>query len=319
MFIRQSEIVGGVRLTGARLNGGLFMEGTTLRSTTKLALDAQNIMVTDALECSGMTVRGELVPFRCEGGIRLRGGRISGTLSFSRAVLRSGDQQQLALGLGFLQASEVNLWTHEKIQGGVSMSYADIGVIHDSPDSWPDRLHLNGLTYRSLRGAHPRTRLSWVGRDREFHLDPYEQLADWYLRSGQEGLAREAQLAKLRARRSVRGPAARIPGVLLDWAVGYGHRPWRASWWFALVLAAGTTVFSLVPPDPTKYPQDQPHFNAFGYTLDLLMPIPLFGQREHWNPAGWTQWFSYALIASGWILVTALIAGATRVLRPDKG
>jgi hypothetical protein len=47
------------------------------------------------------------------------------------------------------------------------------------------------------------------------------------------------------------------------------------------------------------------------------MPIPLFGQREHWVAVGWTLWLSYALIASGWILATALNAGATRVLRPD--
>jgi len=319
-FIRESEIIGGLRLTGARLSGGLFLEGTTLRSTVRLAMDAQNIVVTDAMECSGTYSRsGAFIPFLCEGRIRLRGARIKGTLSFNRAVLRSGDPDRLALGLGFLQADELNLWTHEKIEGGVLLSYSDVGVIHDSPASWPDQLFLNGLTYRSLRGAHPRARLGWVGRDKEFHLDPYEQLADWYRRSGQEHLVREAQLAKLRARRSVNGRIARIPGQLLDWGVGYGYRPWRAAWWFALALAAGTIVYSLVPPGPTKFPQDQPHYNAFGYTLDLLMPIPLFGQRDHWNPAGWTQWFSYALIASGWILVTALIAGATRVLRPDKG
>jgi len=319
MFVRDSEIIGGLRLVGARLRGGLFMEGTTVRATTRLAIDAQNIVVTDTMECSGRLddKTGEIIPFLCEGGIRLRGARISGTLSFSRAVLNSGDPDRLAIGLGFMQADELNLWTHKKIEGPVLLSYSDIGVIHDAPESWADRIYLNGLTYRSLRGSHPRDRLAWVGRDKEFHLDPYEQLADWYRRSGNDGLAREAQLAKLRARRSTARPVARIPGLLLDWAVGYGYRPWRAGWWFAIVLAIGTAVFSAYPPEATKFPQDQPHYNAFGYTLDLLMPIPLFGQRDHWNPTGWTQWFSYAVIASGWILVTALIAGATRVLRPD--
>jgi hypothetical protein len=319
MFVRDSLIIGGMRLVGARLRGGLFMEGTTLRSTVRLAMDAQNIVVTDAMECSGRydDRTGEVKPFRCEGSIRLRGARISGTLSFSRAVLRSGDHERLALGLGFIQADEVNLWTHERIKGWVQLSYSDIGVIHDAAECWPDQIFLNGLTYRSLRGTHPRARLSWVGRDKEFHLDPYEQLADWYRRSGNDGLAHEAQLAKLRARRSTFRPITRVPSLLLDWAVGYGYRPWRAGWWFAIVLAVGTVIFSVVPPEATKFPQDQPKYNAFGYTLDLLMPIPLFGQRDHWNPVGWTQWLSYALIASGWILVTALIAGATRVLRPD--
>jgi hypothetical protein len=80
---------------------------------------------------------------------------------------------------------------------------------------------------------------------------------------------------------------------------------------------AGRIVFTLVPPHQPRNPQDQPPFHAFSYALDLLMPIPLFGQREHWIPVDWTLWLSYALIASGWILATALIAGATRVLRPD--
>lgn len=33
-----------------------------------------------------------------------------------------------------------------------------------------------------------------------------------------------------------------------------------------------------------------------------------------WNPQGIYQWLAYALIAAGWILATALIAGITRVL-----
>src|SRR5206468_2703991 len=127
-FIRESEIVGGIRLTGARLGGGLFMEGTTLRSAVRLALDGQNIVVTDAMECSSTTVRGERMPFRCEGGIRLRGARVSGTLSFNRAVLDSGHPHRLALGLGFVQADELNLLTDGKIMGGVVLSYAEIGV-----------------------------------------------------------------------------------------------------------------------------------------------------------------------------------------------
>ena len=38
-------------------------------------------------------------------------------------------------------------------------------------------------------------------------------------------------------------------------------------------------------------------------------------QVQHaFNPAGPEQWLSYVLIASGWILVTTVAAGAARVL-----
>ena len=35
-----------------------------------------------------------------------------------------------------------------------------------------------------------------------------------------------------------------------------------------------------------------------------------------WDPTGWTRWLAWTLVVSGWVLATALIAGAARVLRP---
>ncbi|MGI8329911.1 hypothetical protein ACRYCC_08085 [Actinomadura scrupuli] len=306
-FIRNAEITGGLRLTGARMNAGIFMEGTTLSNPGGVALDAQNIIVADAMECSA--------GFSAEGKVRLRGARINGTLSFSRAVLNGAGGT--ALHASHMQVDELILWTAGRIEGPVSLSYSRIGLIQDGADSWPDKLWLNGLTYDSLRGGSPKERLDWVNRDEEFHLQPYEQLADWYRRNGHDDLARKAQLAKMRARRRVLRPAGRIPGLILDWTVGYGYRPWRAALWFGLLLTVGTIVFSLVHPHSIKQPGEKPHFNAFAYTLDLLVPVSMFGQRDAWDPAGWTQWLAYALIVTGWMLATALIAGVTRVLRPN--
>jgi hypothetical protein len=45
--------------------------------------------------------------------------------------------------------------------------------------------------------------------------------------------------------------------------------------------------------------------------------VSVFELRGAWEPVGWTQWVANLLIASGWILATALIAGGTRVLRPS--
>jgi len=38
------------------------------------------------------------------------------------------------------------------------------------------------------------------------------------------------------------------------------------------------------------------------------------GQKHAFDPGGAEQWLSYLLIASGWILVTTVAAGAARVL-----
>jgi hypothetical protein len=305
-YWRQAEITGGARLTGARMGGGFFLYGATLLAPDKDALDGQNMTVEDAMECSR--------DFTTTGTVKLRGARITGTLSFDRAVVRAPGRR--AMQLSHMQVDELILIPTEVV-GEVSLVYSKIGVLLDRRESWPARLRLNGLTYESLRGSEPADRLGWVNRDpRGFHAQPYEQLAAWYRGGGQEILARRVLLAKLRARRSTQGWTARMWSHLLDLTVGYGYRPTRAAMWFALLLAAGTAVFTAVHPHSIKPPDERPHFNAFAYTLDLLVPISAFGQRDAWDPAGWTQWLAYGLIGAGWLLASALIAGVTRILRP---
>ena len=67
------------------------------------------------------------------------------------------------------------------------------------------------------------------------------------------------------------------------------------------------------PPPPFQH-GDTPHFNAVIYTLDLLLPVIDLGQKHAFNPAGGEQWFSYVLIAAGWLLATTIAAGVARVL-----
>ncbi|MQA86478.1 MAG: hypothetical protein GEV03_18055 [Streptosporangiales bacterium] len=306
-FARDADITGAVRLVGARMGGGVFLQGATLRNPGGYALIADSVVVEDAMECS----QG----FTAEGTVRLRGARINGTLSFDQAALIGGDR---ALRLGQAQIEELILTPRQPIQGAVSLVYAHIGVLLDDVATWPKQLRLNGCTYQSLRGRGIAGRIAWVSRDPEgFRPQPYEQLAAWYRRDGNDNLARKTLLAKQRARRATLGRIGRLGGYLLDWTVGYGYRAWLAAVWLALLTAVGTTVFGLEPPRSLRGPDERPHFHALVYTLDLMVPFGAFGQREAWDPTGWTQWVAYALIVSGWILATALVAGVTRVLRPN--
>ncbi|MEU5876112.1 hypothetical protein [Spirillospora sp. NPDC047279] len=308
-FAQEAEITGGVRLVGARMGGGVFMQGATLRNPGRLAMDAENMIVDDAAEFS----RG----FRSEGTMRLRGMRVNGTLSFSRGVLDSCDPDRMALHGSHMQVDELILWPAERIKGTVSLADSRIGVIQDSPEIYPDRVWLHGLVYNSLQDGDVKDRLDWVSRDDKFHLQPYEQLAGWYHATGHDYLARRVQLAKLRARRRGLNPVGKAWNVLLDWTVGYGYRPWLAFAWFGILVAIGTVVFSIDHPRGIKQPAEQPTFHAFVYTLDLLIPIDTFGQQQTFDPTGWSRWVAYTLIAIGWVLATALIAGVTRVLRPN--
>ncbi|QKG23158.1 hypothetical protein [Actinomadura verrucosospora] len=309
MFAQEAQITGGVRLVGAKMNGGLFMQGATLSNPGRIALDAQNMVVENAAEFSA--------GFRAVGTVRLRSARFNGILSFSKGFLDSGDPARMALHASHMVCDELLLWPAEKIKGRVSLSFSRIDLIMDHPSIWPDKLFLNGTTYQSLRGGGFKDRLGWVSRDPEFHLQPYEQLAAWYHGIGHDDLARKVQLAKLRARRRKIHPVSRAWNLVLDWTVGYGYRPWLAFAWFAVLLAVGTTVFSLDHPKGIKQPAEQPHFHALVYSLDLLIPIDTFGQQQAFDPQNWSRWVAYALIATGWVLATALIAGVTRVLRPN--
>ncbi|SEG73158.1 hypothetical protein SAMN05444920_10458 [Nonomuraea solani] len=306
-YLRNADFTGGINLVGARLNGGFFLEGAKLSNPGKDALDAENMAVEDTMRCTN--------GFQATGCLLLRGARINGTLSIAGTV-RSPDTRY-ALYMSHMEIRELYLNPAEPIEGVVTLAYSTIGTLHDHPDVWPEKLRLNGLTYNRLRGGGVAKRIDWVTRDPDgFRPQPYEQLAAWYLSDGNDVLARRTQLAKLRARRQTQGVGTRVWGRLLDGAVGYGYRPWLAGMWFGLLLTLGTVVFALIPPRALK-PTESPDFNSFAYTFDLLLPIPAFGQRELFAAVGWTQWLAYALIISGWILATALIAGATRILRPQ--
>jgi hypothetical protein len=306
-FIRNSDVTGEMRLTGARMTGGLFMYGTTLRDP-RCVLNGENMIVQDRMECSA--------GFTADGPVRLRGVRIDGTLSFDQGVIRGPGRR--ALHLSHATVRELILAPREPIQGEVTLGHSRIDVILDRSDVWPEQLRLNGLVYESLRGGPESGRLDWISRDPQgFHPQPYEQLAAWLRRIGRDDLARRCQLAKQRARRRHLGPISRVWGVLLDWTVGYGYRPWIAAVWLVLLVALGTSVFSVHHPRTIRQPDERPHFHALMYTLDLMLPIETFGQRTAWDPVGWSQWLAWALTGTGWILATALISGVARVLRPS--
>ncbi|MEU4701829.1 hypothetical protein [Nonomuraea dietziae] len=305
-YLENAEISSGLRLVGARLTGGLFMDGATLRNPGGDAFTGDSMVVEDVMKCG----KG----FTALGCVRLRGARLT-SLSITGA-LRSPDTPY-ALHASHMEAREVYLKYTEPVEGVVTLAHSRIGTMRDDPESWPEQLRLNGLIYETLRGGSIERRIGWVARDPYGFLpQPYEQLAAWYLRDGNDLLARRTLLAKQRARRRTFNPLGRLWGRLLDVTVGYGYRPWLAGVWFALLLAVGTVTFGLVPPRAIK-PDESPGFDPFAYTFDLLLPFPAFGQRDLFDPAGWTQGLAYGLIIAGWILATALIAGATRVLRPS--
>ncbi|MFE5138437.1 oxidoreductase [Streptomyces fagopyri] len=308
MFCRRTAVDGGIRLLGAQLPGGLHMEHARLRHAEGVALLADHAVVGSLAMSEGFSV---------EGAISLRGIQVADQLTFDGAVFGI---RGTALDCGRMQAGVLVFTPTRPPSGPMDLQNARAAAIHDRPDIWPDTVRLQGFTYGSLHESSGfqttsvERRVAWIRRHPGYAAQPYEQLAVWYRQIGHDDDARRVLLAKQRHRRKSLGLPARLWGHLLDATVGYGYRPWLAGVWLAALVLLGTAVFGAHSPRPTE-PGRVPPFNAFVYTLDLLIPIGGLGQRTSWYwQAGTMAWLGYALMAAGWILTTAVIAGITRAL-----
>ncbi|CAM5610460.1 oxidoreductase [Streptomyces diastaticus] len=298
---------GGVRLSGAQLPGGLFMQGARLANPHGEALVADSATASVVNLSEG---------FRAVGTLRLRGARISDLLTLDGATL---DGEGTALfGVG-MEVGTFDFGLAATPSGAVDLQGARVTALHDRERSWPDEVRLDGLVYGSLRsGGTPRRgdvarRLAWLRRNPGYAPQPYEQLAASYRQAGHDDDARRVLLAKQRHRRTTLNLPGRVWGRLLDTAVGYGYRPWLAALWMGALCLLGSLVFRTRTPVQTKDGEGAP-FNAFVYTLDLLFPVGDFGQRGAWHWTGATQWLAYLLVAVGWVLTTTVVAGVSRTL-----
>ncbi len=280
--------VGEMNLRNVRVGVRLVLVDSSFRNPTGTACRLSRAQVAADIYCDGMTAIGSL---------RLAGASVGGEVTLKQVQLSC--PSGIALDAPALQASQLILLPAAPIEGTVNLSYAVIGVLRDAPDSWPERVCLEGLAYRALDPQLPaRQRLRWLVRDPRGHQpQPYEQLASVYNAIGEPAQARAVLYRRQQIERSGKALPFRVWSLLQDITVGYGYRPRRALAWLALLLGTGSIVFSVAPP-PALQAAAAPHFNGIVYTLDLLLPVVNLGQRYAFNPGGAEQWLSYLLIAA---------------------
>lgn len=295
---------GQVRLNGATVGGQVNLDDAELRAPGGTALHAEALSV-------GTDLRAMCL--RAHGRVNLSGARIPHHLNLAYARLSNPDGQ--ALRASSCVIGELWLRDAAPIEGAVNLRRSQVDLLHVPPQVWPERVRVDGLSYRTLAPHLPaRERLPLLEREEGGYLPyVYEQLAAAYRTSGDEAAARTVQLAKLRRHRRTLPRYARFWGRLQDATVGYGFRPMRAAGWLLLLLCTGAAAFAAHHP-PALKPDEAPDFNPVFYTLDLLLPIVDFGQEGAFAPSGGYQWLSYVLIATGWILATTIAAGVTRSL-----
>jgi hypothetical protein len=307
---RSMEADGTVRLNGASIASTLRFNGVTINGATgaaPVALDAAALQVGHVLRCTD--------GFSCTGRMNFTSAQI-GLLTFQGARLGA---DAASLECFRLQARELDLRFAQAPGGEVNLAYAEIGILHDNPNSWPRMLRLDGLTYQTLRPMlRPGRRLDWLRRGGPEYLpQPYEQLARLYGGYGDDNAARVVHLAQYRHRRATLSWPGRLWSWLQDVTVGYGYQPARAALWLVAMLVVGTAFFGVDRPHPVGT-GTAPAFNPFLYALDVLIPIIDLGQQSAFAPTGLgAQLVADLLIISGWVLATTAAAGATRALRRD--
>ncbi|MCP2334736.1 hypothetical protein [Actinomadura rupiterrae] len=296
---------GLVRLAGARVGGMLNLSDAVLSHPGGDALDAELISVANDIRAPRLSVQGR---------VTLRGAKIGGIIGMAHA--RLSNPGGTALRISSCTANELWLREAPRIEGAVNLRRSRFNMLHITPDVWPDEVSLDGLDYGALTPRLPaRPRIEVFQRDVAGYVPhSYEQLAASYQRIGDEHAARNVLIAKQRHYRRTQPWYGRIWGYVQDWTIGYGYRPLRAAAWLAALWLVGAVAYSLHNPPPLKA-DEKPPFNAFAYSLDLILPIISLGQEDRFAPHGAYQWLSYVLTLSGWTLASTTIAGVSRALQ----
>jgi hypothetical protein len=319
MFLSKAQCTGEVRMHGARITGPLHCTEAVFSNPNGKALAAEGLTVN-----AGMFVRKA----QCTGEISLPSVHVKAWLDWTAATLTRGVNLQAASVGGAVRMCPAVL------AGDLNLRLAQVGVWYDEMRTWPARqqpparLELDGFVYDVIGSpdATANDRLRWWLPRNSFSPQPYEQLAAVYRRRGDELAARTVAIGKQRARRAQIQGWARWPSVvwsaLLRWTIGYGYRPVRALIPWLVLLVVGSVLFQLVSPDPdllhpAKPGPEQPSFNAFRYTVDLLLPVANFKQRDSFVANGWVAWVSFGFIFAGWLLAAIVVAGLTGVFKRD--
>jgi hypothetical protein len=329
---------GAIRLVGAHITGQLDCSGATITNPSGPALHAENLQVDgDVLLREAFSADGD----GDRGALRLSGTHIGGRLDCSGATFSS--HSTLAVDLRWAEVTLAVLMLPTSLEGGIDLSYARVGAWYDAKKTWPARVSAVGFVYDAIdaNDATVTDRLRYWLASSGYQPQPYEQLAAVYRRDGDEHGARTVMIGKQKARRteSARWPTCSTAGqlmrrtiryvyarlvqvwsCLLRWTIGYGYRPGLALVPLIALLIAGTRVFEVAHRSnllraPSKADTAQPDFNSFRYTVDLLLPVANFKQRDTFVAFGWAAWTSFGFIFAGWLLALVVVAGLSGIFK----
>ena len=328
VFLRGGfKATGAVRLLGADIGGDLDCDGAELNNPGGNALIA-----------TGLKVKGSVFlrnGFKATGEVRLPGADIGRNLECIVAEFRNPNGNAFTCDNASIKGT-LFLRELEGLVGALNLTHAKVGSLNDDKTGWPEngKLDIDGFEYGGLPGdATPKTaasRLDWLRRQPEFNPRPYEQLAKVFREMGRESDMRAVLIAKQEDWRK-HGSLSRKRRAwnrFLGITIGHGYQTWRAFAFLAIFLVVGWDVFIFAKGigimECSKECGTGNTFNPFMYSLDVLLPVINFHQKDYYSPNATTlageivRWYFWIHIAVGWVFTTLAVASLTGLVRKGK-
>jgi hypothetical protein len=276
IVLRNANVPSQLTLEGSKVSGLLDMYGIQVGTDLSMdnsefaEVDLENAQIGGRLDFSGSTVHGN---------VKLNGAHIGGALQFASAQ-----------------------WSGHSI---LRLRNARADVIPNLSDPWPNKLDLDGLTYRSS-GIVGEDFNSWFDKLLRYSRQPYEQLATVLQTQGDPVTATAIRYsARERERLEATGSVRRYWLTLLDSVVGYGYYPEKSFLWAAVFVILGAVVLRVSGEGPKN---GMPF--GLAYSFDMLLPVVRLREKHYSiDLTGPARYYFYVHRIMGWVLASFLVAG----------
>jgi len=322
-----SKVPGTLDMVGLQVDRALLMKGAEFGE-----IDLVNAHVGGQLSLSGSKVTGTLDMddlqvdstifmgrgAKFDGPINLLFGKVGGNLELAGGLLkRTVDFTGTQIGGELRPGSSRNGPARWSPKRALILRDVKADAIQDLSDSWPDTLDLNGFTYRSLGGLFANEKdpmisrsvewfENWLGKQASYTSAPYQQLAAILREQGRSDDADEILYSGKERERAQSSSRHYIWLTVNDLVIGYGYHVWRALYWVAILLAAGTMLFLRC----SREGREHGALFSFIYSFDMLLPIIRLREKNYQiDLQGRVQYYFYFHKIMGFVLASFLIAG----------
>jgi len=314
VFLSQDfKAIGEVRLVSADIGGNLYCNGGSFFNEDGYAILADGMRINGSLKMSD--------GFHAKGKVSLIGVNIIGQLTWYNIV--NPDELEL------------------------NLQSAKVKTLCDDKKSWPasGNLILQGFEYEIISDRSPLdydSRIFWINlQSRENKgLQPYEQLANVFLKNGMEREYKKILIEKNKTRyRNTNSILEKAKGLFLRYSVGYGYETWKLIIAGLIIIAIGWGFYGYgdknglmvrTKPsiqileniaDKTKKVDYYPKKNWIVYSIDTFIPIIDLNVASFWMPDrnkkyGTTLWFWYGIEKIlGWVIISLYVVSLSGILK----